>query len=210
MNRLQHRSFLYWLGWILALGAPVLDGATRSAIAQDDGSPRAIVGFDAFRLIIERNPFDRNRTGTVRAPVQEAVRPPRIDTIGLVGTLVTETTSYAFFNSSVAEYRAVVALGGSIAGCTVTAIDSASVQLMVNDAPEVLQVGMSMVREERGRWELRDEPISDFTILVKSDQSASGPAVGSETSSPASEPGESSTNDILKKLMERRRQEMDQ
>jgi hypothetical protein len=202
-NRLQYSVLV--IGLLLGvLLVPIHSGAT-----QDDQEVSASVKFDTFKLILERNLFDPNRKKKVEIPpVLEEVRKPQVDTINLVGTLITETASYAFFNSSISEYNSVLVKGDRIAGYIITAIDSISIQLVMNNQSISLKVGMSMVREDDGSWELRTEPIRDLSVVVKSDQQTSDTSSSSSETESTSEAGDSSANDILKKLIERRNQEM--
>jgi hypothetical protein len=110
---------------------------------------------------------------------------------------------FAFFNGTSDEYRKALQQDGKIAGYTVGKITFDSVQLQSSGKTIDMEVGAAM-RREGNEWVLRQP--GDW-----GDLSASGSAAGSETSSETTStnlPSSGEQNDVLKRLMEQREQEL--
>ncbi|MDP8243369.1 MAG: hypothetical protein P9L94_04750 [Candidatus Hinthialibacter antarcticus] len=145
-----------------------------------------------FRLIYERNIFNPNREKEIEQPVVEVK--PQADEISLVGTLVTETQRFAFFDGSSSSYRRVLTVGAEIGGGVIQAIEISSLHLRFGDEEMVLPVGKGLAREEGQPWRLQDAP-RRVELKPKND----GPK---EQPTPAT--------DLLRRLMEKRNQEQSQ
>jgi hypothetical protein len=125
----------------------------------------------------------------------------------LVGTMHYEKGMFAFFDGNNSDLRKVLYASdtNSIAGYTVAEITLADVKLQSADKKQTVQLKIGdMMRQEGSEWRLAETGESPAS---SSDDTASateetGPAAGSAPSS-ASAP-----NDILKKLMQKREQEL--
>jgi hypothetical protein len=162
-------------------------------------------GIDAFSILWERNIFSSTR----QAPVKEVVRkevppPPVVDEFALVGTLVTDEHAYAFFNGSELDFRGVRMIGEQIAGCTITRVDTEKIVIQLNEEKKEMAVGTGMKRVNQGPWSLE----AVMQIAPTGDISQNVVDGDTETNSPAVEEGSAPMNDVLRKLMERRRQEL--
>lgn len=142
-----------------------------------------------FSLIIERNIFNPNRQK--KEPERPVIETPKQDEISLVGTLVSETQRYAFFDGSSPEYSRVLAVGAEIGGGVIQTIDVSSIQLRLGEDDVSVPVGKRLVREEDQPWRLQDAP-----RRIESRSKNDG---NKEQPTPA--------NDLLRRLMERRNQE---
>lgn len=160
--------------------------------------------FDEFKLINSRNIFDPNR----RAVRREEPREPRVEARGrpnwlmLTGTLVSEGRALAFFNSSRSDCRKVVSVGESIGEFKVIAITPLQVEWEQNSRRSVLAVGRQVPIE--GTTTEPEAPAPTIEPVAPSPSPASGAPSG-ETPAP---PPAGNKNEILRRMMERRAQEM--
>ncbi len=178
----------------------ILLTAVWPAAAQTTNTPAA-ANFSAFQIIVDRNIFNPNRYAHTRGHSHSTS--PSAPWFSLVGTLGSKQGMLAFFNGNDSDYRKVVSPDGVIAGYKVTEITLQGVKLISTNKPVVMRVGAQMRQEDKGGWQLT-EPTELSTVTAAGEApateetSASGPASGSA--------GES--NDILKKLMQQREQEL--
>ncbi|HEU5396969.1 MAG TPA: hypothetical protein VFV81_07370 [Verrucomicrobiae bacterium] len=158
-------------------------------------------GFDTFQLVVQRNIFDPNRyPHTPRSRPRE--RQPGVPTFTLAGTMSYRKGMFAFFDGTSSDYRKALQDGGTIAGYTVTNINWAGAQLLSTGLVVNLRVGSGM-RQEGDGW----QPTSATDLA---EPPAAGPADNSSTdnAAPASPASGAPPNDILKRLMQQREQEM--
>ncbi len=174
------------------------------------------VSFDSFKLIIDRNIFDPNRTrrGSF-GPVRKAAV---VDSFSLVGTLSYGKGTFAFFDGSSSAYRKALKTSDTIAGYKLTEITDRRVKLAGKTNTVEMSVGTQLRREEEGEWTFvaqagsygngggpdrsggpggpgrRPGGFGDFG----GNQASSGSSAGTGTPDP----------DVLKRLMERRAKEM--
>ncbi len=199
-------TLIYCIGLVITIAV-----SDRLTFAQADESPEnsTIIPFDTFELIVERNMFDPNRKK--KQEEREAVkeRPAsQIDVMTLVGTLLTDEASYAFFNGTLLNDQSVLKAGDHIADGTISAIDSTHILLEKSSQPVSLKVGMSLMRENQGEWTIADSSSQLRTMMAQSNSQTNEKANQASGSSESKE-NESSTNDVLRKLMERRKQELE-
>lgn len=154
--------------------------------------------FSSFQVIVDRNIFNPDRYGrTSYAPSSHAV-----PTFSLAGTMSYRKGMFAFFNGTSDEYRKALQQGGTIAGYTVTKITFDAVQLQSSGKTIDMKVGAAM-RREGDTWVLR--PPGEW-----GDLSASGtsPTNGAAAETSGNLPSGGEQNDVLKRLMEKREQEL--
>ena len=155
----------------------------------------------AFQVISQKNIFNqyrvarRRETGRSRATMTLRMG----DAFSLVGTMNNEKGIFAFFDGTKAEYRRIVRPAGTIAVYKVTEITTASVTLETNGQKFEMKVGTQMRRNDSGVWQLADA--SDLPATLASSPVASPAA-------PASSSSGDDVNDVLKKLMQKREQEL--
>ncbi len=198
----------------LALLAVAL--ASNAAASTEPTNTRAKLDYSTFKLIAQRNIFNAHRSIKPPTARGESRPPPRIDTFTLVGTLRYEKGVFAFFEGSSPEYRKVVKVAGSIAGCQVTDIEPASVKLAAGTGDIQLSVGRQLRREEGGVWRLAEvnesatiTPAAAVSRPTSPPDTArattAGPAAATAVSNPDSQPD--LTDPVLVRLMEKRKQE---
>ena len=152
--------------------------------------------YSSFRVIVDRNIFDPNRVPHVRNDRRTYSR--TAPGFSLVGIMTYRTGRIAFFDGTDPDYRKALALNGTIAGYQVADISLANVKLESTNKTVTLAVGGQM-RWENGAWQ--STGIGELPALTAdSTTPASNPTAASPS---AGEP-----NDILKKLMQQREQEL--
>jgi len=198
----QNKNALRMAAVLAVLGALLADCVP--AAAQTTNAPAATnaTNYSSFQIIAERNIFDPNRYA--RAPRSRGRSISKsAPYFSLVGTMSSRQGMLAFFDGNDADYRKVLSPGGTIVGYKVVEITLHGVKLASTNKPVAMKVGAQMRQEGKGEWQLagsgelpaapagNEAPATDETP-------AAGPASGA-----GSEP-----NDVLKKLMQQREQEL--
>jgi hypothetical protein len=174
-------------------GSARLPGRDR-AVARTNSPPELKGSYESFKLIAERNIFNPNRRARRPGGSDEEARPKQTDTISLVGTLVSEKGSHAFFDSNSAEYTKVLESGKPLVGYEIKEITGSGIKLQSGTNSLEMRVGMKLRREEGGEWQLARGNAPELSSNAAS------------SSSPAESPGDES--DIIKRLMQQREQEL--
>jgi hypothetical protein len=154
--------------------------------------------FEEFRIIRERNIFDplrREPQKEVRTPPREETTPP--EQIRLLGVLLNGKETTIFFEGSQSSYNGEWKRGDIIAGFRIREAQTNGVILENKDQKINLLVGSIITKNNRDEWE----------IGVSQSYSTKTPEREKTTNSDTKNEG---ANDILKKLIERRRQETGQ
>jgi len=178
------------------------------ATAQSNNLPGPADYAQFSRFITERNIFDPNRYSH-SSPGAVVYRPKvsrSAPAFTLVGTMNYEKGMFAFFDGNNSDLRKVLyeSDSNSIAGYTVAEITLTGVKLQTVDKKQTVKLKIGdMMRQEGSEWRLADsgglvESAPDSTAAVESSGSDAS-AVPSSASAP---------NDILKKLMQKREQEL--
>jgi len=184
---------------ILAICATLLTTARIDAQNETSGSAPQ---FSEFKIIAERSIFDPSRTATRKSSSnREARRVQPPDRLTLSGVLIDDNQAIAFFEGSKSEFNKQLKTGANIAGYIITSIHTDIVVLEKDDRQIKLPVGSSLTKRETADWE------------ISSTTSFEGYAASKDNSQKETGDGamqDDSSNDLLKKMMERRRQEMGQ
>ncbi len=198
MKPTQHKK---WLVLALAL----VNGLFASAQSNGVPGPTAYSAFSRF--VTERNIFDPNRyshnyTRSYRPRVSRSA-----PTFTLVGTMSYEKGMFAFFDGNNSGLRKVLYQSdtNSIAGYTVAEITLTGVKLQSADKEQTVQMKIGeMMRQEGNEW----QPVGRGELAASTAESAA-PAVDGSSSDAGTAPGSASEpNDVLKKLMQLREQEL--
>jgi len=162
---------------------------------------------DDFRIIGQRNIFNLHRSprGRETSPMRPpAPRPVAGDSFTLVGTLAYETNQLAFFDGASPDCRRAVRPDETIAGYKLVAIGFNSVRLETQGQLIEMRVGMRLPRTAGSQAPLSSNGApTTIEAPVASPVTAESSAPPTVSASPAADPGE-----ILKKLMQRREQEL--
>jgi hypothetical protein len=174
---------------------------TASAQSTNDSSSNdsQSTDYSSFQVISERNIFNPNRYGSTYHPHYESHEVP---TFSLAGTMSYRKGMFAFFSGTSESYRKALEKGGTIAGYTVAKIDFDGVQLQSSGKTIDMKVGAAMQREGDA-WELTAPGAWGETAAA---DSASGSQSTDQTSTNL--PAGGGGNDVLKRLMEKREQEL--
>jgi hypothetical protein len=109
----------------------------------------------------------------------------------------------AFFDGNDSDYRKVLSPNGDIAGYKVVEITLRGVKLEAAGKPVAMKVGAQMRQADKGEWQLAESgELPAATTGNEAPATDETPAAG-----PASGAG-SEPNDVLKKLMQQREQEL--
>lgn len=166
--------------------------------AQETNAPVNGRSFPAFKLIYERNIFNQNRRPGVKdTPRKESPKVSKIDRFSLVGTLIHEEGSFAFFDGSDYQFQTVLSKDQKIGGFKLAEITAESVKLQSETNSVELFMGMQMKREDEGAWQ-----------AVMSSTSSSASSDTSKSSSTEESTGDAAADAILKRLMEKREKEL--
>jgi hypothetical protein len=198
-----------WMGFLLAWIA-FGSGLTHAA---ETNQPTVLDSKALARRVAERNIFDPDRQPRTRGesrPIPKPVVAVAADApeMGLVGVMTFQKGTFAFFDGNAAEYRKTLQLQALIAGHTVTAITPQSVTLSESNGPTVLlKVGQRLRKDAEGVWKLAAGGTGEaFTRSSGSVGAGSGAASSSSATSTTEDPPGS--DEILKRLLKKREQEM--
>lgn len=149
------------LAVLLVTGFPSL-GASK---VRSEKPTKVDEGFKPFAIISERNVFNENRQGDAAAapalPTPKPARPPKVEAFALLGTLISERGSVAFFDGTSTAYRRAAEPGDQLGSHTVAAIEHDRVTLRDGERELCLPLKMQFRREGEGEWLLAALP-DDF------------------------------------------------
>ncbi len=161
--------------------------------AQNTNAPGRL-DFQAFRILTERNIFDPNRSSDSGRP-SEPKRAARVESFALVGTLSYEKGDFAFFDGSGSAYRKALKSGDTIAGYRIAEITADHVKLEADGKQVELGVGVQMKKQDEGEWQLAGRAETLTASATASNAKTENGSGGEES-------------DVLKKLMQKREQEL--
>lgn len=175
------------------------------AAAQSNGVPSGTDYAQFSRFIAERNIFDPNRHPHTRTNYHPHPRPHTAGTptITLVGTMTYQKGVFAFFNGNSSDLKQILTTGGKVAGYTVEHITLKGVKLLGAGQKEIEMKLGDQMQQVGDQWELTGQgqpPGSPGTANENSSASAD--------SSPAASSANLEGNDVLKRLMQQREQEL--
>jgi hypothetical protein len=198
-----------WMGVLLA-GMALGFGLTHAA---ETNQPAVLDSKALARRVAERNIFDPDRQPRTRGESRPTPKPvvavaADAPEMGLVGVMTFPKGTFAFFDGNAAEYRKTLQLQALIAGHTVTAITPQSVTLSESNRPPVLlKVGQRLRKDAEGVWKLVAGGSGEaFTRSGGSAGAGSGTVSSSSATSTTEDPPGS--DEILKRLLKKREQEM--
>jgi len=189
---------------IILSAALALAGALGAG-AQFNGVPGDTDYAKFSQFITDRNIFDPNRYPRTRTSTYHPR--PQMHTVGapaftLVGTMSYQKGTFVFFDGNSPDFRKVLAAGGGIAGYTVAEAGQAAVKLAGPDKKEIVMKPGDQMRQESGTWQLAGP--AEVSAASANNENSAGPAAGESV---APSPG-LEANDVLKRLMEKRAQEL--
>ena len=159
--------------------------------------------FSTFQVVVDRNIFNPDRYGREPRTSHEYHSVP---TFSLAGTMSYRKGMFAFFNGTSDDYRKALQQGGKIAGYTVGKITFDDVQLQSSGITIVMKVGAAM-RQEGSQWVLR-APGEWGDLSSAESAPGSSDTSGGQTMTSTNLPSSGEQNDVLKRLMQQREQEL--
>jgi hypothetical protein len=178
----------------------VLAGCWAASAQQTNAPSRP--DYSYFRVIADRNIFDPDRyPHQSRSSRRNGRQGPLVDSFSLVGTMSYPKGTFAFFDGTSSDYRKAVKLDDAIAGYKVAEITRNAVTLTTTNKQIELKVGSQMRHEDQGGWQLVSQ---DESPVEAEENSAADTSSSSATESSSAGEG----NDVLKKLMQQREQEL--
>ena len=184
---------------VLLTGLLVIGLANGFFAAAQPTNTTAGTDYSSFRIIADRNIFDPNRFPHTTRSVRRTTN-NRVPAFSLAGTMSYKKGMLAFFDGTETDYRKVLTQNGAIAGYKVVEITLRGVKLESAGKAVEMKVGAQMRQEGGGGWQLAgpgEPPVSTTET--------SAPATGSPP--PSADPSLEG-NDVLKKLMQQREQEL--
>lgn len=195
----QNQNTLRTVAVLAVFGAFLANG--QPAAAQTTNAPAA-TNYSSFQIIVERNIFDPNRYAHASHSHGRSIS-RSAPCFSLVGTLSSRQGMLAFFDGNDSDYRKVLSPDGAIAGYKVVEITLRGVKLEAAGKPVEMKVGAQMRQEGKGEWQLAESGELPAATTGNETSATDGTPAASPASSSASEP-----NDVLKKLMQQREQEL--
>jgi len=188
------------------VAAPVPVRATGSTVVaaapRNDSSIAPSAPFDGFRIVVDRNIFNPNRTGR-RERTAEDVAPPRLDSISLVGTMDSAQGLRAFFDGSDRSYRKVLHVGASIADFKITQIRPEGIDLERDGKIFSMRVGQQFRKPDGGDWNL-----IGADVARQEAQARVSASTDADPSAPVAIPADA--DELTKRLMQRRNRTLKQ
>jgi hypothetical protein len=196
----------------LALALALTNGFFAAAQSSTAPGPADYARFTSF--ITERNIFDPNRyphdsraRHTTYTPRRSS---PSAPTFTLVGTMSYGKGMFAFFDGNNSDLRKVLYQSDTngIAGFTVTEITLTGVKLQSADKKETVPMKIGeMMRQEGDHW----QPVGQGELAAVAGDANAASAATDNSYSPDTSSAPSPAlngNEILKKLMQQREQEL--
>jgi hypothetical protein len=159
--------------------------------------------FSRFSIITQRNMFDperrpyRKKKYKEEKPENEIKAPEKIS---LSGVIVYNKKAIAIFQGTSAEYNVELEKGDMIAGFKILGIHTDSIELENEDGRIKIPVGSGLSKTDDENW----ESVSSVNLPVSGDVAKKKP--GNDVKEKKSE--NAGASDLLKRLMERRKREM--
>jgi hypothetical protein len=164
--------------------------------------------YSNFRVIADRNIFNPDRypqTSRTRTRPRPRTVSRSAPAFALVGTMDYQKGMFAFFDGNSSDYRKVLERNGVVAGYTVTEITLYGVKLAAAGKEFEMKIGAQLRQNSEGRWEFSDQS----ELPASPDAGGETTPAATETPAAAADPSLQG-NDILKKLMQKRAQELSQ
>jgi hypothetical protein len=174
--------------------------SSRDSAAAPTNAPPGT--YEYFRLVVERNIFDPNRSPRMtRSNGEEPRRAPKVEAFALAGTMSFSNRHMAFFTSSSSQYQKALKPGDAIAGYQIANVAPDHVKLEKDGAAVELKLNQQMRREDDGPWQ-----VSARTDMAASAPASPGAGTGASANGGAAA-APAGASDALKRLMELRAKE---
>ncbi|MBV9128249.1 MAG: hypothetical protein JO117_09205 [Verrucomicrobia bacterium] len=172
--------------------------------------PRQGQGYEAFRMVRTRNVFDPERKAL---PPQNGARqattpaPTRGDYVALTGTMVTPDKALAFFSGSRPDYNKVLPPQERIVGATILKVTPTDIEVERDGKRFTVAVGQTVPLDNASAPAAAPAPAAGDASSAPDAASAAPPPSGVNIA-PANNPPPANKDEVLRRLMERRQQEL--
>ncbi len=194
------------IGWACA-ESPVLPEATEETAGAAESGASDASGFDAFRLLLERNIFNAKRTSRPASEAKSAAPPSPKQRVRLMGVCLDANRRVALFEESDDVSPIAIELGGFIAGHRIQEIRVDAVVMASEAATVELSVGAGLSQDKDGHW-----AVVEASAIQRSGAVSPGAKPKSDPENAAAETprgaSEKAVSDPAEKLRERRRREL--
>jgi hypothetical protein len=183
------------------------------ASAQSNNKVPSPTDYAAFsRFVADRNIYDPNRqphfTSTRPTTRTRTRTSPSAPAFTFVGTMGYEKGLFAFFSGNNADLKKVLPVSETIAGYTVAEISQGRVTLTTTNQSEKLELKVGdVLRQENGKWALSRGGESPAASSSAMDTTETSGGENAAASAPAGPTAAGESNEILKRLMQKREQE---
>jgi len=196
--------------WIGSLMAGVLLGALLGFAAETHPTP-VNDSKEVARRVADRNIFDPERQPRIRGESRPTPKPKAVvaadsPEFGLVGIISYPRGTFAFFDGNASEFQKTLQLNAVIAGQNLSLVSPQSVTLLGSNRPPVLlKVGQRLRQDSEGVWQLVTGLGGEGFKRLGSAGGSTGTSSASSTTPSEDPPG---SDEILKRLLKKREQEM--
>jgi hypothetical protein len=202
-DSLTRRSECEATGWASGLRSVVF--LSLVCFVFNQGAMAQAREFESFKSITQKNIFDSTRRSPSATPARaEPPRPVPVDEFSYLGAILHERNAVAFFDGTDPLFKKALRTNETIAGFAITEIHLGYVKLRRDEEEMELPAGRRLTRRGDEPWSLA--PISDGSPGGLSNQSQTERGRSGERSRPAEAPADA--DEILKRLMEQRNQEI--
>jgi len=196
--------------WIGSLTAGVLLGALLGFAAETHPTP-VLDSKEVARRVADRNIFDPERQLRIRGESRPTPKPKVVvaadaPEFGLVGVITYPRGTFAFFDGNTVDLRKTLQVNAVIAGQTLSLVSPQSVTLLGSNRPPVLlKVGQRLRQDSEGAWQLVTGLGGEGSKRLGSAGGSTGTSSASSSTPSEDPPG---SDEILKRLLKKREQEM--
>ena len=173
--------------------------------------PARKAGYEGYALVQMRNIFDPERIpGVINTPeVVSTPTPTAADYAALTGTMLTADKTLAFFSGSRPEFNKVLTIGGSISGATLRQINASSIEVEREGKRIAIAIGQTVPLNASSAPGIAPTPSITTSSSLLSTPPLSSPTTSiTPSTSAAPTPGSSDREALLRRMMEKRQQEL--
>ena len=210
-----------WLAFILHPSFRILPSASaQQAVPPAHPVPTGPLTYESFRLLHLRNVFDPDRRPIRPTTITTNVATGRADYLALTGTLIDSDKSYAFFSGSRSDFNKVLTVRDKIANATITQITPLNIVVERTGKSVNVAVGQTVPLDDKSAPGPAPSNLVEVTAT-----SIERPAAGTDDAPPASGTGSAasgtaavappgvkppavSKEEIMRRMMEKRQQDL--
>ena len=181
-------------------------------------APHGALTYESFRLLHSRNVFDPDRRPVRPANAASNAPVGRADYLALTGTLIDNDKTYAFFSGSRADFNKVLSVRDKIANATITQITPNNIVVERGGKSVNVLVGQTVPLDDKSVPGAAPSNFAEVTATgidrpagtgdIALPSSAASPAPGAAPTAGTAKSSASSPEEIMRKMMERRKQEL--